>query len=132
MDRISGSQFKEWEAYARLEPFPEDRVVHAIAIAATRFANGYLRAKNTDRVWTVDDFLPKYHEPEKKKLQSPDEMKSFFSGFLSRHGDEDAKQWAEDHRKERDLPGQEEAARLMEIRKLFPKRTTPPKRLMKR
>lgn len=71
-------EFREWQAYDRIEPFGEERADLRMAILATVAAQ-VGGAKNARPA----DFLPRF-EPAKKK-QTPEEMARLFRHFANAH-----------------------------------------------
>lgn len=63
--------WQEWKQFHTVEPFDPTRDDYMSAQLAMLFANAWFRQKQTDRVWTVKDFLPKFEqkvETEQDKL----------------------------------------------------------------
>ena len=64
LESISGRQLAEWMAYARLEPFGEERADLRMAILAALIANVNRDPKKKSSPYEVSDFMPKFEKPE--------------------------------------------------------------------
>ena len=61
---ISGQQFTEWIAYAKLEPFGEERADLRMAILATLIANAIRDPDKQPTPFEVSDFMPQFEKQE--------------------------------------------------------------------
>lgn len=69
MDRVSSRELTEWQAYAQLEPFGEERNDYRMATSTTALANtlvGVITGKRGK--FTIDDFLLFKDAPEKPSI----------------------------------------------------------------
>lgn len=78
LDGISSDQLIRWIAYAKIEPFGEERGDLRSAIVASTIANAN-RIKG--RVFKIDDFMPEFNK-SKKTWQ---EMKSLLKQYAVQH-----------------------------------------------
>ena len=69
---VDSAEFSEWMAYARLEPFGQDRQdANAAAIQAT-LANVHRDPKSRPQPFTPDEFLLRFGDDEEPQEQPAD------------------------------------------------------------
>lgn len=57
---MSSQEFSEWQAFARLEPFGEERADLRSAIVAAVIANTQRNPKKRAKPFEVQDFMPRF------------------------------------------------------------------------
>ena len=121
---MEAREAQQWELFAALEPFPDDKIINALAYIASIFANGQLKKKGGAK-WKMDDFLIKYFTPpqKKQKPQSLSKMKQMVMAIGEAFGAKGVK---------KDKPKLDRHRIKYEAQKYLPKRTTPPKNPIKR
>ena len=72
LDRCDSRELAEWEAYASIEPFGEERADLRAGIVAAAVANSN---PYRGKAWKPSDFMPKF-EAQEPRRQSPQEMQS--------------------------------------------------------
>lgn len=68
LDSLSSRELTEWQAYALLEPFGEERADHRMATNTMVLANANRDAKKHPRPYTIEDFMLFRDEIEKPEL----------------------------------------------------------------
>ena len=116
---MTAKQAIEWETFAALEPFGDDKIVQALAYIASIFANGTLKKKG-NVPWKMEDFLIKYFRPPEKKTKAQplDQMKKMIYAIGSAFGAKGTKGKVK-------LPEDKHRIKY-EAEKYIPRRTTPP------
>jgi len=79
---ISSAEFAEWQAYASIEPFGEERADLRSAIVACVIANS--NRSKSQKAFKVKDFMPKFGRPKEQTWQ---EMKNIFNTFKAVHNE---------------------------------------------
>lgn len=57
LDSVSSRELTEWQAYAQLEPFGEERADYRAATIAMLIANANRDSKKRSKPYTIDDFM---------------------------------------------------------------------------
>lgn len=78
--RVSSREFTDWQAFAELEPFGEERADLRAGIIASTLAN-VNRGRGT-RAFKPSDFMPKFDAP---RIMSADEIGSRLMAFAEQH-----------------------------------------------
>lgn len=81
LDGLTAEQFIRWMAYARLEPFGEERADLRSAIIAVTMANAW-RGKGS-RAFKIEDFMPEFDKPP----QTWQEMRANFRAWGRAHNE---------------------------------------------
>ena len=81
LNEMSGEQLSEWLAYARIEPWGEERADLRAGIVAATTANCH-RSSRT-KAFKPDDFMPKFGKAEEK--QSDAEVMTALKMFALNH-----------------------------------------------
>ena len=124
--KMTAKQMQEWETFGAIEPFPEDKIVQALAFIASIFANGTLK-KIDKSPWTMEDFIFKYFSaPKKVKKQSTSTMKKMFNVLGQAFG-----------KKEKEIEKERKKRRnkhriKYKLQESIPRRMTPPANPVKR
>ena len=125
LQAMTAQQAQQWEVFASIEPFPEDKIIQALAHIAAIFANGTLKKKNSSK-WKMDDFLIKYFTPPVKvKEQSVSTMKSMLYAIKDAFGSKSKN----DSQK---VKNRNPYRIKYEAEKYIPRRSTPPLNPVKR
>jgi hypothetical protein len=72
MARMPASEFIEWVAFDRIEPFGDRRADIHSALIRTMMANMFAR-KEGDPPFPVEDFIPSF-EPRPERIQTPEQQ----------------------------------------------------------
>ncbi len=64
---FTARQFFEWQAYEQIDPWGERRQDYRIASLGALIANVNRDSKKRPEPYTIEDFLLKFGEPEKKQ-----------------------------------------------------------------
>lgn len=86
MRQITAQQAREWELFTVLEPFPEDRITHSVAILGQLVSVG-MRVKSRGRNIKVSELIPKYELKMISNAQAEmEKIKRIFMGLVERAG----------------------------------------------
>jgi len=73
--RISSRELSEWQAFARIDPFNQQRADLRAGIVSSVIANVHRDAKKRPEPYGPGDFLPKFQENGSERVkQSPEAM----------------------------------------------------------
>lgn len=78
--RMSASEICEWAAYFGIEPWGSVREDARTALIASTMANLWSK-----RRYKVEDFMPKYGDPLKRRVQSWQEQLAYVKNVLQPH-----------------------------------------------
>lgn len=88
-ERVTASEFAEWQAFYRLDPFGEERADYRMAILAALTTNLWL--EKGDKPTRPEDFLPRFGQvdaepelaPPPPKKPAPHENAEFRTAMLN-------------------------------------------------
>ena len=79
--RVTASEFNEWIAYYRLEPFGEERADIRMGIMAALTANCH---RSRGKAFVPGDFVPEFDAPPRKNSR---DMETLFKCFAVAHNE---------------------------------------------
>ncbi len=84
LKRISGNDLVEWMAYAKLEPFGEERADLRMAVLGSFLGNVLyqLHTGKEDTPFTVENLMPKFEKAE-EKISKEDAIAAIDSAFTA-------------------------------------------------
>jgi hypothetical protein len=87
LDKLTGEQLLEWEAYDRIDPIGEWRADLNTASVLSHLTNivRKLYGRSGLQLTTPGDYMPQWREPVKHKKQNWQDMKDAFLSFAKAH-----------------------------------------------
>ncbi|MFO7905798.1 MAG: hypothetical protein R6U98_24280 [Pirellulaceae bacterium] len=84
---MTSRQFAEWQAYATLEPWGEDRADLRAGIISSTVANFAGKSMKEGSSLAPVDFMPYAEKPKREKARSSDVLRAQFAHLVKRKDD---------------------------------------------
>jgi len=125
---ISYRQAREWELFSEENPLPHELIMHQLALIAYRFALAFIRNKNKQPIYEIQDFLPKFGRTGTGKNEQKTNVMDGAKGLVAALGDDKAKKKFFTEEELKPVVGKDGKRYKYALEERVPERTTPPKR----